>query len=140
MSKYPTKQDMYFKFFLSLCRLFLLLIMVSLKHSISLYISISIFYFTPLISHHLPLSSYAFNPPIMPSRSKIQYKASPYPRSSNAGVSLLRLKIWDLGNKERGDWGVRTMYWSVRGLGQGGSKFFNFCELKLEINQTRSNS
>ena len=96
---------------------FLLLTMVSLKHSISLYISISIFYFTPLISHHLPLSSHGFNPPIMPSRSKIQYKASPYPRSSNAGVSLLRLKIWDLGNKERGDWGVRTMYWSVRGLG-----------------------
>jgi hypothetical protein len=29
------------------------------------------------------------------------------------------------------------MWWSVRGLGQGGSKVFNFYGLKLEINQTR---
>jgi len=83
--------------------------MVSLKHNISLYISIPISYFTPLIPHHLPLSSHGFDPPIMPSQFKIQYKAFSYPRSSNAGVSLLRLKIWDLGNGERGDWGVGTM-------------------------------
>ena len=126
MFKYLIKQDMYFKFFLSLCRLFLLLTMVSLKHSISLYISISISYFTPLTPHHLPLSSHDLDPPIKPSRPKIQYKAFPYPRSSNAGVSLLRLKIWDLGNKERGDWGVRTMYWSVRGLGQEAVNFLTF--------------
>jgi len=83
--------------------------MVSLKHNISLYISIPISYFTPLIPHHLPLSSYGFDPPIMPSQFKIQYKAFSYPRSSNVGVSLLRLKIWDLGNGESGDWGVGTM-------------------------------
>jgi hypothetical protein len=83
--------------------------MVSLKHSISLYISISISYFTPLIPHHLPLSSHGFDPPIMPSQAKIQYKAFAYPRFSNVGVSQIRLKIWDLGNGERGDWGVETM-------------------------------
>jgi hypothetical protein len=83
--------------------------MVSLKHNISLYISIPISYFIHLIPHHPPLSSHGFDPPIMPSQPKIQYKASLYPRSSNAGVSLLRLKIWDLGNGERGDWGVGTM-------------------------------
>jgi len=83
--------------------------MVSLKHSISLYISIHISYFTPLIPHHLPLSSHGFDPPIMPSRPKIQYKAFSYPRSSNAGVSMLRLKIWYLDNGERGDWGVVIM-------------------------------
>jgi hypothetical protein len=77
--------------------------MVSLKHNISLYISIPISYFTLLIPHHLPLSSHGFDPPIMPSRPKIHYKTFPYPKSSNAGVSLLRLKIWDLGNGERGD-------------------------------------
>jgi len=67
--------------------------MVSLKHNISPYIIIHISYFTPLIPHHLPLPSYGFDPLIMPSRPKIQYKAFPYPRSSNAGVSLLSLKI-----------------------------------------------
>ena len=67
--------------------------MVSLKHNISLYISIPISYFTHLIPHHLPLSFHGFDPLIMPSRPKIQYKAFPYPGSSNAGVSLLRLKI-----------------------------------------------
>jgi len=46
-----------------------------------------------LIPHHLPLSSHGFDPPIMPSRPKIQYKAFPCPRSSNAGVSLLILKF-----------------------------------------------
>ena len=83
--------------------------MVSLKHSISLYINIPISYFTPLIPYHLPLSSHGFDHPIMPSRPKIQYKAFSYPWSSNVGVSLLRLKIWDLGNGERGDWGVGTI-------------------------------
>ena len=83
--------------------------MVGLKHNFSLYISIHISYFTPLIPHHLPLSSHGFDPPIMPSQVKIQYKASPYPRFSNVGVSQIRLKIWDLGNGERGDWGVETM-------------------------------
>ena len=83
--------------------------MVRLKHSISLYISIPISYFTNLIHHYLPLSSHGFDPPIMPSQPKIQYKAFSYQRSSNAGVSLLRLKIWDLSNEERGDWGVGTM-------------------------------
>ena len=29
------------------------------------------------------------------------------------------------------------MQWSVRGLGQGDSKIFNFYGLKLEIDQTR---
>jgi len=83
--------------------------MVSLKYNISLYISILISYFTHLIPHHLSLSTHGFDPPIMPSWSKIQYKTFSYPRSSNAGVSLLKLKIWDLGNRERGDWGVGTM-------------------------------
>ena len=65
----------------------------TIKHNISLYISIPISYFTPLIPYHLPLSSHGFDPPIMPSRPKIQYKAFSYLRSFNAGVSLLRLKI-----------------------------------------------
>jgi hypothetical protein len=80
--------------------------MVSLKHSISLYISIPISYFTLLISHHLPLSSHGFDPPIMSSRPKIHYKTFPYPKSSNDGVSLLRLKIWDLGKGETREWGL----------------------------------
>lgn len=32
------------------------------------------------------------------------------------------------------------MQWSVRGLGHEGSRFFNFCGLKLEIGQTRPKS
>jgi len=46
--------------------------MVSLKHSISLYISIPISYFTPLIPHHLPLSSHGFDPSIMSSRHSFE--------------------------------------------------------------------
>jgi len=83
--------------------------MVSLKHSISHYISIHISYFTTFIPYHLPLSSHGFDPPIMHSWPKIQYKAFSYPRSSNAGIILLRLKFWDLDNGEKGDWGVETM-------------------------------
>jgi len=83
--------------------------MISLKHSISLYISIPISYFTLLIPHHLSLPSHGFDPLIIPSQPKIQYKAFPYPRSSNASDSLLKLKNWDLSNGERGDWGVETM-------------------------------
>ena len=41
-------------------------------------------------------------------QSKIQYKAFSYPGSSNTGVSLLKLKIWDLSKEKTGDWGVET--------------------------------
>ena len=100
--------------------------------SLSLSINIHISYFTPLIPHHLPLSSHGFDPPIMPSQPKIQYKGFPIPKILRwqcqfAKVENLRFGQRGKGRLGSGDYGVE---WSVGGLRQGDNKFFKFCQTR----------
>jgi hypothetical protein len=64
--------------------------MVSLKHniplSLSLSINIHISYFTPLIPHHLPLSSHGFDPPIIPSSLKYSIR---FPHTQDPPIQVL---------------------------------------------------